>query len=83
MIMHSDDLRFYYSVHIVNQTCFSTGKEITFQLMKKEKGSTISVPVLEPTRIANALLSVSEMKHTTVYSKLLSVNHKNVCNTNL
>ena len=65
-------------MHIVNQTCFNKGQEITFQLMKKEKGSTISVPVLEPSRVSNILLPVSETKYTTVYSKLLTVDSENV-----
>lgn len=47
--------------------------------MKREKGSTISVPVREPCRIKNVLLSVSEINYTTVYSKLLLINRENVC----
>lgn len=74
--VHRKDLK---SVELLDQIQYSIGNEITFQLVKREHGSTITVPVSEGTsRTSNTLLYVSENQHTTVYSKLLLANFENV-----
>lgn len=63
----------------MKQTQYNIGSKITFQLMKRERGSNVTIPVSEVTsRTSNALLRVSENQHTTVYSKLLLANYENV-----
>lgn len=74
--VHRKDLK---SVKLLNQIQYNTGNEITFQLVKRERGSTITMPVSEGTsRSSNTLLYVTENQRTTVYSKLLLADHKNI-----
>lgn len=79
--MYKNSAISYFSVKLLDQVQYHTGSEITFQLVKREKGSTLTVPISEVTkRTPNTLLSVSENNYTTVYSKLLLADYENVIN---
>ncbi|XP_014240092.1 RING finger protein 10 isoform X1 [Cimex lectularius] len=67
--IHNKDLK---SVECVERNSYTVGKNITLQLMKREKGSLIAVPVNEfPARSNLPILDLSEKNLVTVYSKLL------------
>lgn len=76
--VHLKDLKSYASVI---RTACNVNETITFQLMKRERGSTLLRPVAQDEFHAPAsLLSVSETQVDTVYAKLLTGSKKDVLN---
>ncbi|XP_055935748.1 RING finger protein 10-like [Argiope bruennichi] len=65
--VHKTELK---SVSLRVQKSFAVGDEITMCLMKREKGSLLSVPVIEQ-KNANTLCNVDEVDSVTRYQKLL------------
>ncbi|XP_075219905.1 E3 ubiquitin-protein ligase RNF10 isoform X2 [Lycorma delicatula] len=74
--VHRQDLK---SVVVVLRATHSVGEEITFRLMKREKGSLIASPVSQyDARTMHNLLSVNEDKLDVIYSKLLTSDNDQV-----
>lgn len=68
--VHRQDLK---SVEILLRATHNIGDQITFRLMKRERGSLIASPVSQyDARASYGLLSVAEDKLDVIYSKLLT-----------
>lgn len=65
--VHKTELK---SVSLHVRKSFAVGDEITLYLMKREKGSLFSIPVIEQ-KLGNSLCSVKEVDSVTRYQKLL------------
>lgn len=76
--VHKNDLK---SVMVLNRVAYTVGQKITFQLMKRERGSLIASPVSQfdlRQSYTSPLLSVSEKLLDTAYSKLLVANNSEI-----
>ncbi|BES97580.1 RING finger protein [Nesidiocoris tenuis] len=74
--IHRQDLK---SVEAVDKTIFNIGQEITLQLMKREKGTFVAAPVHQHVaRQSKNILDYGENEITTVYSKLLLAQKKDI-----
>ncbi|XP_039292329.1 RING finger protein 10 [Nilaparvata lugens] len=74
--VHRKDLK---SVEVVPHAAHSVGETITFQLMKRERGSLICSPVAQfNDRCNQMLLSVEEQALDTAFSKLLTADNDQV-----
>lgn len=74
--VHRKDLK---SVEVVPHAAHSVGETITFQLMKRERGSLICSPVAQfSNRCSQMLLSVEEQTLDTAFSKLLTADNEQV-----
>ncbi|GFR28716.1 RING finger protein 10 [Trichonephila clavata] len=73
--VHKTELK---SVSLQIQKSFAVGDEITLCLMKREKGSLLSIPVIEQKKLGNSLCSVNEVDSVTRYQKLLLASPKEV-----
>ncbi|GFY48844.1 RING finger protein 10 [Trichonephila inaurata madagascariensis] len=72
--VHKTELK---SVSLQIQKSFAVGDEITLCLMKREKGSLLSIPVIEQ-KLGNSLCSINEVDSVTRYQKLLLASPKEI-----
>lgn len=62
----------YFSVITMAYSTYNVNEEITFKLMKRDRGSLLPIPVEECNRkVVTGLLSLNETDIDTTYSKLL------------